>query len=254
MIGRTSKSQVWTKSYINILCFILNQNNKQLLGLAFINEERPLSDFELTPEEEHNLITRYGSDKNGKVYAELIRSWKRTENHTLLSSIFDQFLFTCEDNLSFEDCTDEVNERLLRDPNGFENRNQILEDEFGYITEVDENGEERYGFYYNPDGRFDYYTIAEIGYLLGKDGKEYDVLRFDDVDWDNLIDYNLEKSEYRYPFFYYTTEGEWRQNTSQEFKFDSDWKKDLQSYIETIKSKPEPEREKILVYTVDIHP
>ena len=117
-----------------------------------------------------------------------------------------------------------------------------------YEIAYDENGNERYGHYFNPNGKYDYWNIGNVwvNNLKGKNGKYNTVLPFDDVDWDWNDLFNGQ--DYPSPFWFVDTNGEWRDADC--FNDLADWSKLFLSYIESLKSLPDAERKDIVVYTV----
>lgn len=193
-----------------------------------------------------------------------------------------------EDYCIFEDCTQELEEKFASlpekderltpegepypypcDKEHYPTIKDLAEDWFGYRK--NENGV--YGYTHNPDAKWDWYAIGNrwSGYLLGKDGHEYNELKFDDVDWEKMFtpvektytNYKGEEETYEdvhIPFCLVDTDGGWHERgemgwwacVSNEKDADT-WEEEVKSYIKSLQEKSAEERDDLMVYAVDFH-
>ena len=187
--------------------------------------------------------------------------------------------------LEFVDCTEEVEgefkslpevdekiydngQRRDKDLAHYPTIEEFAEDWFGYKKQ-----DGRWGYVTNPKAKWDWYAIGNRwdGYLYGKNGKEYNRLSFDEVDWEKMFTpieqtyTNFEGKEETYtethiPFCFVDTDGEWHERaemgwfacTSNEKDVDV-WEKEVKDYVKSIQDLPEEEREDIMVWAVDFH-
>lgn len=172
--------------------------------------------------------------------------------------------------LEFVDCTEEVKgefeslpevdekiydngQRRDKDLTHYPTLEEFAEEWFGYHQE-----DGRWGYTTNPKAKWDWYAIGNRwnGYLLAKNGHEYNELKFDDVDWEKMFaeDWN------HVPFCFVDTDGEWHERaemgwfacTSNE-KEPDEWDKEVKDYIKSLQDLPEEEREDLMVWAVDFH-
>lgn len=193
-----------------------------------------------------------------------------------------------EKYVEFADCMDEIQERFdslpEKDERLDENGNpwpypcdkehyptfeSLAEDWFGYCK----NADGIYGYTSNPNAKWDWYATGNrwSGYLLGKDGKEHDELKFDDVDWEKMFkkvektytNYKGKKETYissHIPFCLVDTDGNWHEKgemgwwccVSKEKEKDV-WDDEVKMYVKHLAELPEEERKAIVVYAVDFH-
>ena len=233
----------------------MGQENRQYtmhtLGLTFVKEEQKNIEA-LNALNSNPALDEHNSDEN----------WLDTQirNHknyffayipgTVVRNLLDTF--SCnEHRTEFEDCTDDVKEEFADLTEEEKEEYPSIHDYASEDYEIayDENGNERYGYYFNPNSQFDYWSIGGNWEkcLRGKNGQKYTALPFDDVDWNNLFS----ELDYPYPLWYVDTNGEWQDADC--FNEMDDWSKMFYSFIENMKSLPDEERKDIVVYTVDIH-
>jgi hypothetical protein len=188
----------------------------------------------------------------------------------------------------FEDCTEQIQDKFNNLPEKDERLDDdgkpwpypcdkehyptfesLAEDWFGYKK----NEDGIYGYTHNPDAKWDWYAIGNrwSGYLYGKNGHEYDQLRFDDVDWEKMFKgveqtyttYDGKEETYidnHIPFCLVDTDGYWHERgemgwwacVSNEKDGDT-WAEEVKSYVKYLAEKPEEERNEIVVYAVDFH-
>ena len=193
-----------------------------------------------------------------------------------------------EQYLEFTDCTEEVqnkfntlpekDERLdkdgkpwpyICDKEHYPTFESLAEHWFGY----EKNGEGFYGYTCNPDAKWDWYAIGNRwdGYLFGKDGKEYNELPFDEVDWEKMFkdnfktytDYNGEEktyNDYHIPFCIVTRDGDWHEKgemgwfgISSNDKEQDVWADEVRSYVKSLAENAYGGTKDIVVYAVDFH-
>ena len=193
-----------------------------------------------------------------------------------------------EQYLEFTDCTDEIQEKFdnlpdkddrldengkpwpyLCDKEHYPTFESLAEDWFGYRK----NADGIYGYTNNPDAKWDWYAIGNRwdGYLYAKNGKEYNQLPFDDVDWEKMFkkveetytNYKGEEEPYissHIPFCLVTTDGDWHEKGEMGWfgmsygdKDQDVWDDEVKTYVQKLAEKPEEERKAIVVFAVDFH-
>ena len=193
-----------------------------------------------------------------------------------------------EQYLEFTDCTDEIQEKFdnlpdkderldengkpwpyLCDKEHYPTFESLAEDWFGYRK----NADGIYGYTNNPDAKWDWYAIGNRwdGYLYDKNGKEYNRLPFDDVDWEKMFkkveetytNYKGEEETYissHIPFCLVTTDGDWHERGEMGWfgmsygdKDQDVWDDEVKTYVKHLAEKPEEERKAIVVFAVDFH-
>ena len=193
-----------------------------------------------------------------------------------------------EQYLEVTDCTDEIQERFdslpekddrldengkpwpyLCDKEHYPTFESLAEDWFGYRK----NADGIYGYTCNPDAKWDWYAIGNRwdGYLYDKNGKEYNRLPFDDVDWEKMFkkveetytNYKGEEETYissHIPFCLVDTDGTWHEKGEMGWfgmsygdKDEDVWGDEVETYVKHLAEKPEEERKAIVVFAVDFH-
>lgn len=193
-----------------------------------------------------------------------------------------------EQYLEFTDCTDEIQEKFdnlpdkderldengkpwpyLCDKEHYPTFESLAEDWFGYHK----NADGIYGYTNNPDAKWDWYAIGNRwdGYLYDKNGKEYNRLPFDDVDWEKMFkkveetytNYKGEEETYissHVPFCLVDTDGTWHEKGEMGWfgmsygdKDQDVWDDEVKTYVKHLADKPEEERKAIVVFAVDFH-
>ena len=198
---------------------------------------------------------------------------------TDLDTMLEPFDEQTEDQryIEFVDCTDEVREifdklpdkderldsegnpwKYPRDREHYPTIESLAEDWFGYRK----NSDGIYGYTCNPNAKWDWYAIGNRwnGYLLDKNGHEYNQMPFDDVDWVNMFVPREDSDWNRIPFCLVTTEGEWHERGDMGWwavvsdeKDEDTWGGEVNSYVASLLELPEEERKNIVVYAVDFH-
>lgn len=188
----------------------------------------------------------------------------------------------------FEDCTDEIQERFDDlpekddrltddgkpwpypcDKEHYPTFETLAEDWFGYRK----NADGIYGYTHNPDAKWDWYAIGNRwdGYLYDKNGKECNLLPFNNVDWEKMFapikktytDFEGKEQTYtdtHIPFCLVDTDGNWHEKgemgwwccVSNEKEKDV-WDEEVKMYVKHLTELPEEERKPIVVYAVDFH-
>ena len=167
--------------------------------------------------------------------------------------------------LEFVDCTEdlktefeelpEVDDKVYdngtrrdKDRTHYPTLEQFADEWFGY----QQNEDGRYGYTTNPNAKWDWYSVGNRwdGYLKGKNGQEYNRLKFDDVDWDKT----------RIPFCFVDTDGNWNEVGEMGWfacvsneKDEDVWADEFKAYVKSLQDLPEEEREDIMVWAVDFH-
>ena len=225
------------------------------MGLTFTNERESL----IAALKKDQYFVRNETNSNCEKTDELdeedendiIRSFRFIwHNKPSVDGVLSPFFFSNEKYFEPCDCTDEIKEAYASlsgdEKEEYPTIQSLAEEGYGYVVETDENGDEKYVDYYNPNGRFDYWLIGGRwrGYLLGKDGHKYDALPFDDVDWDNQLAKDI------IPFWMLTIDGNWVERPDESGE---DMRNKIHEYIDELKALSELERKNIVVYTIDIH-
>lgn len=193
-----------------------------------------------------------------------------------------------EKYVEFTDCTEEIQEKFdslpekderldkdgkpwpyLCDKEHYPTFESLAEDWFGYRK----NSDGIYGYTSNPDAKWDWYSIGNRwdGYLYGKDGKDHNQLKFDEVDWDRMFkeveekytNYKGEEETYistHVPFCLVDTDGTWHERGQMGWfgiSFDEKegdvWNEEVKTYVSQLAKKSDEERDAIVVYAVDFH-
>lgn len=217
------------------------------LGLTFTNEQESV----INAMKDSIIMNSKNDYQDDDCEEDIIKQYIFRKIHKpAIAKTLDQFCHSNEDYFQPFDCTDEIKEEFASlsddEKEEYPTIQSFAENGYGYIVETDKNGNEKYVDYCKPNGRFDYWLIGGwwSGYLLGKDGNKYDVLQFDDVDWDNQLAKEVN------PYWMLTIAGNWVENSDESRE---NMRKKIHEYIDELKSLPELERKNIVVYTIDIH-
>jgi hypothetical protein len=193
-----------------------------------------------------------------------------------------------EQYVEFTDCTEEIQEKFdslpekderldkdgkpyqyLCDKEHYPTFESLAEDWFGYRK----NADGIYGYTCNPDAKWDWFAIGNRwdGYLYGKDGKEYNQLPLDDVDWEKMFkkveetytNYKGEEETYissHVPFCLVDRDGYWHEKGEMGWfgmsygdKDQDVWDDEVKTYVKHLTELPGGERKAIVVYAVDFH-
>jgi hypothetical protein len=193
-----------------------------------------------------------------------------------------------EQYVEFTDCTEEIQEKFdslpekderldkdgkpyqyLCDKEHYPTFESLAEDWFGYRK----NADGIYGYTCNPDAKWDWFAIGNRwnGYLYGKDGKEYNQLPLDDVDWEKMFkkveetytNYKGEEETYissHVPFCLVDRDGYWHEKGEMGWfgmsygdKDQDVWDDEVKTYVKHLTELPGGERKAIVVYAVYFH-
>ena len=176
---------------------------------------------------------------------------------------------TDEDYIEFQDCTDEVTEKFNNLPEVDEDTEHrypldrahyptiesLANDYYDYRTEIDEQGNKRYGYRCNPNAKWDWYSEGGRwrGFIKGTDGRNCDSAPFAEIDWDAML------TDEHAPFCFVSADGVWHEKGEMGWwamvaneKEPKDWLTELKDYVQSIK-KEENEGDDIYVYAIDFH-
>ena len=187
-------------------------------------------------------------------------------NENNLETMLEPYDEQDERFMDFEDRTEEVEAEYDalpdeskdgRDKVHYPDLDNFAEAYFGY----EKNLAGRYGYYHNTNAKWDWYAIGNRwdGYLIAKNGINYNQLDFDDVDWEKMFAED-EDGWNRIPFCLVDAHGIWHEKgemgwfgMSFNAKEADVWEKEVKAYIQQLAELPEEDREAIAVYAVDFH-
>lgn len=187
-------------------------------------------------------------------------------NETNLETMLEPYNEQDERFMDFEDRTEEVEAEYDalpdeskdgRDKAHYPDLDNFAEAYFGY----EKNLAGRYGYYHNLNAKWDWYAIGNRwdGYLIAKNGINYNQLDFDDVDWEKMFAED-EDGWNRIPFCLVDADGVWHEKGEMGWfgmsfndKEADVWNNEVKTYIQQLAELPEEDREAITVYAVDFH-
>ena len=129
---------------------------------------------------------------------------------------------------------------------------------YGYGTHFDDKGRARFGFFYNPDTKWDWYAVGNRwdGYLEAKNGAKGNKLPFDEVDFDVM----KADPARMMPFCFVDLKGVWHEAGRMCFfalvadkKDEKKWAEEVIVNVDDMRNLPESRRKNIVVYAVDFH-